>query len=75
MTPEQRTAIEILNSIRDFMKENLSEDDYMYLMGMVLDSRTNTVYVPYTPLSPYPDNYPFWPQVTYGVNSRQTGRD
>ena len=77
MTAEQRKAIEILNKIRDCMKDELSEDDYMYLMGMVLDSKTDTVYVPYNPLSPYitpHDSHPLtWPTVTYtctGLNTK-----
>ena len=67
MTPEQRKAIEILNKIRDFMRENLSEDDYMYLMGIIIEQKGEITYIPYRD--------PFtWPQVTYGIDAKQTGR-
>ena len=71
MTPEQRKAIEILNKIRDFMKDELNEDDYMYLVGIVVDwPKTETIYVP-----PYRDTPWTWPQVTYATNAAKTNKD
>lgn len=68
MTPEQRTAVEILNKIRDFMGEKLSDDDYMYLMGMIFPQRTDVLYVPQYPV------FPTFPQVTW-QSTNQTNNE
>lgn len=37
MTEQQEKAVRILNKVRDYMKEELSEDDYMYLLDVIFN--------------------------------------